>query len=40
MLQLRVFTMDRLHVVANDHLCHLIKSEGDPLYIDHLGYIV
>ena len=27
-------------MVAADHLYLLIKSEGDQLYVDHLGYIV
>ena len=27
-------------MVAIDHLCLLIKSEDDPFYIDHLGFIV
>ena len=40
MLLLKLFTTDHLHVVVTDHLCFLIKSEGDPFYIDWLGYIV
>ena len=27
-------------MVANDHLCLLIKSEDDPFYMDYLNYIV
>ena len=43
MLQLKLFTTDHMHVylamVVTDHLHLLIKSDDDPFFIDHLGYI-
>ena len=40
MLESKLFTTDHLHMVATDHQYLLIKSDGDPFYNDHVGYIV